>query len=127
MRVLLPAQLATTETCVYFLTLRAYEGLPCRVVSSTGTDAEMVCPGGELAFVSQMVRDSAVLRDRIHWYSSMVGKKSTLKALKQLLRQHGASAVRTTELAQGEAHGGLHEDLGCKSRHCQASTLTWSC
>lgn len=61
----------------------------------------MVCPGGEVAFLSQMVRDSAVLRGRVHWYTSMVGKKSTLKAVKLALCEHGATAVRTTELAQG--------------------------
>ena len=61
----------------------------------------MVCPGGEAAFVCQMVRDSALLRDRVHWYSSMVGKKSTLQAAKRALREAGATAVRTTELAQG--------------------------
>ena len=70
---------------------------------NTGTDAEMVCPGGEVAFVGQMVLDSVILRDTVHWYSSMVGKKSSLKTVKLLLRQHGASAVRTTELAQGIA------------------------
>lgn len=70
---------------------------------NTGTDAEMVCPGGEVAFVGQMVMDSVVLRDTVHWYTSMVGKKSTLKTVKLLLRQHGATAVRTTELAQGIA------------------------
>ena len=66
-----------------------------------GTDAEMVCPGGEVTFLGQMVRDSAVLRGRVHWYTSMVGKKSTLRAVKQALREQGATAMRTTELAQG--------------------------
>lgn len=65
-----------------------------------GTAAEMVCPGGELAFVRRMVEDSLVLRGRVHWYTSMVGKKSTLKALRSQLHGLGVSALRTTEFAQ---------------------------
>ena len=61
----------------------------------------MVFPGGEAAFVRQMVLDSATLRGTVHWYTSMVGKKVTLNAIKQLAWQLGATAVRTTELAQG--------------------------
>ncbi|PNG99265.1 Ribosomal RNA large subunit methyltransferase F, partial [Tetrabaena socialis] len=32
-----------------------------------GTAAEMVCPGGELAFVLRMLAESEALRDRVHW------------------------------------------------------------
>lgn len=35
----------------------------------TGTAEEMVCPGGEAAFVGAMVADSLQLRDRIHWWA----------------------------------------------------------
>jgi 23S rRNA (adenine1618-N6)-methyltransferase len=37
-----------------------------------GTAAEMVCPGGELAFVRRMVQDSQALGKRVHWYTTMV-------------------------------------------------------
>jgi 23S rRNA A1618 N6-methylase RlmF len=37
------------------------------VVLVAGTADEMVCPGGEQAFVGAMVADSLQLRDRIHW------------------------------------------------------------
>lgn len=60
----------------------------------------MVCPGGELAFVSQMVRDSLKLQGRVHWYSSMVGKKGTLKQLRRMLHASKVSGLRTTELVQ---------------------------
>ena len=38
--------------------------------------------GGEAAFVSAVVADSLVLRHSVTWYSSMLGKKSTLKVSK---------------------------------------------
>ena len=78
-----------------------------RTEPRAGTDAEMVFPGGEAAFVRQMVLDSEKLRGAVHWYTSMVGKKATLAAIKQLAWQRGATAVRTTELSQG-AFCGTH-------------------
>eukprot|EP00884_Botryococcus_braunii_P012832 jgi/Botrbrau1/2154/Bobra.0093s0055.2 len=66
-----------------------------------GTAEEMVCPGGEAAFVSQMLRDSVLMQERICWYTTMVGKKATLRTLRQAVQRAGATAVRTTELAQG--------------------------
>lgn len=35
--------------------------------SAAGTAEEMVCPGGEAAFVGAMVADSLMLRGRVHW------------------------------------------------------------
>ncbi|KAL4428378.1 hypothetical protein ABPG75_002467 [Micractinium tetrahymenae] len=67
-----------------------------------GTAEEMVYPGGELAFVSAMVQDSLELRGAVHWYTTMVGKKGTLRAARSLLYRHGVRALRTTELAQGK-------------------------
>lgn len=65
-----------------------------------GTPEEMVCPGGELAFVTQMVKDSIKLQGRIHWYTSMVGKKATLKQLRRLLHNSRVTALRSTEFVQ---------------------------
>ncbi|KAG1674416.1 hypothetical protein FOA52_012943 [Chlamydomonas sp. UWO 241] len=67
-----------------------------------GTPMEMVCPGGELAFIMRMVDDSVRLGARIHWYTTMVGKKATLKALRKELHARHVTAIRTTELAQGK-------------------------
>jgi len=45
----------------------------------TGDAVEMRTPGGEAAFVTAMVADSLVLRHSVTWYTSMLGKKNTLK------------------------------------------------
>ena len=61
---------------------------------------EMITPGGELAFVTAMLRDSLRLQGRVRWYTSMVGKKGTLRKLLALLREAGVRNVRTTEFLQ---------------------------
>lgn len=66
-----------------------------------GTPEEMVCPGGELAFVTQMVQDSIKLKGQVHWYTSMLGKKATLKQIRLLLHNSKVTALRTTEFVQG--------------------------
>ncbi|GLI60539.1 hypothetical protein VaNZ11_002686 [Volvox africanus] len=67
-----------------------------------GTAAEMVCPGGELAFVLQMMVESETLKDQVHWFTTMVGKKTTFKALRRELHSRKVTSLRTTELAQGK-------------------------
>jgi 23S rRNA (adenine1618-N6)-methyltransferase len=61
----------------------------CGCLCAAGTAEEMVVQGGELVFVRAMIADSKVLRGRIHWYSSMCGKKATLKVLRQELHSAG--------------------------------------
>jgi len=68
-----------------------------------GSAEEMVYPGGELAFVRGMIEDSVELQGQIHWYTTMVGKKGTLKAVRSVLgRTRGVQAIRTTEFSQGK-------------------------
>ena len=68
------------------------------------TDLERYVQGGEVAFVGQIIRDSMVLLDRVLWYTSMLGKRSSLKPLKQKLKDLSIKNVRTYRLAQGHTH-----------------------
>ncbi|KAG2308017.1 hypothetical protein Bca4012_083025 [Brassica carinata] len=70
--------------------------------SCGGTPAEMVCVGGEQAFVTRIIQDSAVLKQRFRWYTSMLGKKANLKLLISKLWQVGVTVVKTTEFVQGQ-------------------------
>ncbi|TKA54812.1 hypothetical protein B0A53_02621 [Rhodotorula sp. CCFEE 5036] len=48
----------------------------------TGADNEMVTPGGEVAFVSRMIRETRTLgRSRIKWFTSLLGKYSSIAPL----------------------------------------------
>lgn len=67
----------------------------------TGAAVEMVCDGGEVAFVGQMIKESLVLRDRVQWYTAMLGKQSSLEALIERLRGHGITNFAVTTFIQG--------------------------
>ncbi|KAK3323387.1 hypothetical protein B0T19DRAFT_425808 [Cercophora scortea] len=67
----------------------------------TGAPVEMVCDGGEVAYVSRMLRESLVLRDRVQWYTSMLGKVTSLEALVEQLRVNGIDNYAVTEFLQG--------------------------
>ncbi|KAK0621768.1 hypothetical protein B0T17DRAFT_304448 [Bombardia bombarda] len=67
----------------------------------TGAPVEMVCDGGEVAYVGRMVRESLVLRERVQWYTTMLGKVTSLDALVEQLRENGIDNYAVTEFVQG--------------------------
>ena len=68
-----------------------------------GTAAEMAVRGGEAAFVAAHIAESAspAVRHASHWFTTLCGKKATLRACVAELRRLRAPAVRTTTFAQG--------------------------
>ncbi|KAM4099221.1 hypothetical protein ACJW30_07G140600 [Castanea mollissima] len=70
--------------------------------SCGGTPEEMICSGGEKAFITRIIEDSAVLKQSFRWYTSMVGRKSNLKSLTAKLWEVGVNIVKTTEFVQGQ-------------------------
>lgn len=67
----------------------------------TGAEVEMITAGGEEGFVGRMVHESLALGERCRWYTSMLGKLSSLTALVSLLRAHSITNYALTELVQG--------------------------
>ncbi|KAF2846680.1 hypothetical protein T440DRAFT_226058 [Plenodomus tracheiphilus IPT5] len=57
----------------------------------TGAEVEMVCPGGDLGFVTRIVEESLEMKELVGWYSSLFGKLGSAKIVIQLLKQHGIS------------------------------------
>jgi len=66
-----------------------------------GTKDEMVCEGGEEGFVGGIVKDSLLLRERVRWYTTMLGRKQSVKAVLRILREAGVKNIVTTTFFQG--------------------------
>lgn len=61
----------------------------------------MVTHGGEVAFVKKMLDESLELRDRIQWYTSMLGKLSSVSVILEILIKHDNNNFAVTEFDQG--------------------------
>jgi 23S rRNA (adenine1618-N6)-methyltransferase len=72
----------------------------------TGSASEMVCSGGDLGFVTRIVEESLVLREKVRWYTSMLGKMSSAKAVVGLLKEKGVRNWAVGCLEPGAAGGG---------------------
>ncbi|KAL4892447.1 DUF890 domain protein [Aspergillus ambiguus] len=67
----------------------------------TGAEVEMVTAGGEIAFVSRMIEESLRLREKVLWYTSMLGKLSSVSVLIEKLIECGNHNYAVTEFVQG--------------------------
>lgn len=67
----------------------------------TGAPIEMVCEGGEIGFVERIIDESLQLRTRVQWYTSMLGKQSSLDVLIGVLMGHGIDNYAVTAFVQG--------------------------
>lgn len=70
----------------------------------TGAPVEMICSGGEVAFVSKLIQESTLdyNKTKIQWFSSMLGKLSSVTVLIEKLREVGCTNYAVTELVQGQ-------------------------
>ncbi|EDO35855.1 predicted protein, partial [Nematostella vectensis] len=68
----------------------------------TGSANETVTKGGEVEFVKGIIRDSMEMKDMISWYTTMLGKKSSLMEVMAFLKKNKIYAVTTTEFCQGK-------------------------
>ncbi|KAI1822288.1 hypothetical protein F4861DRAFT_409491 [Xylaria intraflava] len=67
----------------------------------TGAPIEMVCDGGEVGFVKRMIDESLALKDKVQWYTAMLGKQSSLEVLVDVLKKHEINNFAVTTFIQG--------------------------
>lgn len=66
-----------------------------------GQHNELWCPGGELAFVKNMINESVEYQQQVGWFSSLISRREHLPALKKLLKQVSAKKIEVIDMAQG--------------------------
>ncbi|KAK5692209.1 hypothetical protein LTR17_025475 [Elasticomyces elasticus] len=67
----------------------------------TGAENEMICPGGDVGFITRILEESLELRERVQWYTAMVGKMSSLQLVVALLKGHGVENFAVCALQAG--------------------------
>eukprot|EP01134_Creolimax_fragrantissima_P002768 CFRG2768T1 len=66
-----------------------------------GSQSEMITDGGEVGFVNKMIDDSLFVGARVAWFTTMLGKKSSLAPLLDKLQELGVQKVKHTSFYQG--------------------------
>lgn len=51
----------------------------------------MCTEGGEVGFITRLIEESISLGERVKWYSSMLGKLSSISILVQKLKEYNVS------------------------------------
>jgi 23S rRNA (adenine1618-N6)-methyltransferase len=67
-----------------------------------GQNTEIWCDGGEERFVSNMIKESAQLKNSVLWFSTLISKNSNLPAVYKELKNVETFDVRTLAMAQGQ-------------------------
>lgn len=78
---------------------KANEGKP--VLNFSGQNNELWTEGGELAFITNMIYESAHFKKECLWFTSLVSKKENLKPFYNHLKKVGAVEVKTIDMEQG--------------------------
>ena len=68
----------------------------------SGQQSELWCEGGEIAFISKMIEESALYSTQILWFTCLVSKKENLFKLTSLLKKIDALEVKIIDMAQGQ-------------------------
>ena len=66
-----------------------------------GQANELWYPGGEKAFIQQLIEESAETPTQCYWYTSLVAKEQHLKALLHILKKTGSTESKVIPMAQG--------------------------
>ena len=67
-----------------------------------GQSNELWCDGGELAFLTNLVRESQLYMTQCLWFTSLVSKKENIRPLKKQLMKINAVDIREIKMVQGQ-------------------------
>ncbi|MEA3498718.1 MAG: 23S rRNA (adenine(1618)-N(6))-methyltransferase RlmF [Campylobacterota bacterium] len=66
-----------------------------------GQKNELWCDGGEIEFISKMIKESTKFKENCFWFTTLVSKQDNLPQINHLLRNAHATQVETINMAQG--------------------------
>lgn len=67
-----------------------------------GKNSELWCEGGELRFVTKMIRESVLFAGSVSWFTTLISKKERLPVYFSELKKVQAKDIRTIPMAQGQ-------------------------
>ncbi len=67
-----------------------------------GKNSELWCEGGEIRFVTKMIRESALFSGSVSWFTTLISKKERLPVYYSELEKVKATNIRTIPMAQGQ-------------------------
>jgi 23S rRNA (adenine1618-N6)-methyltransferase len=70
----------------------------------TGAAVEMICPGGEVAFVKRLIEESTLAqpKEKVQWFTSMLGKLASVGVVVEALKEKECGNWAVTEFVQGQ-------------------------
>lgn len=71
------------------------------VLNFSGQNNELWCEGGELAFITNLIYESAHFKKQSMWFTCLVSKKENLKPFYNHLKKIGAIDIKTIDMEQG--------------------------
>ncbi len=74
---------------------------PKTIRNFAGISNELICPGGEIQFIQNMVEESTRYAQNCFWFTSLVSKQSSLKAIMQKLGDVKAAQIKTIPMGTG--------------------------
>lgn len=77
------------------------------VLNFGGQGRELWCEGGESAFVTRMIEESAAIPTQCLWFTALVSKSSSLPGIRTALKRAGVRESRVIEMAQGQKQSRL--------------------
>ncbi len=67
-----------------------------------GKSNELWTQGGEKVFLTNMIKESALFKNQVKWFTTLVSKDENLKALENWLQNVAAKDVRILRMEQGQ-------------------------
>ncbi|GAA67349.1 23S rRNA (adenine(1618)-N(6))-methyltransferase RlmF [Pseudoalteromonas sp. BSi20429] len=75
---------------------------PSSTLNFGGHNNELWCEGGEVQFISNIIKESEDFAEQVLWFTSLVSKKDNIAALEEVLKAHPIAQYKIVDMAQGQ-------------------------